>query len=283
MIQDSVKGIYDNRYLCPVPADTDTVFLFTEKPKHLLVRKGADSTLLFPVWSMLRGKVGEATLQYVFAVGARRCFLLNGAAGTELPGFAEEPLSVLRRGVPREMCFAAETAYQLYAWYRDNRFCGRCGALMQPGTSERSMLCPSCGNVVYPKISPAVIVGVTDGDRILMTRYAGREYRGHALIAGFCEIGETGEDTVRREVMEESGLQVKNIRYYKTQPWGFDSDLLLGYWCDVDGDRTITMDTGELAAAEWVRRGDITDAFEDMSLTNEMICRFRDGKERQGH
>ena len=75
------------------------------------------------------------------------------------------------------------------------------------------MKCPSCGNMVFPKIAPAVIVGVTNGDKILMTKYAGREYKKYALIAGFTEIGETAEQTVEREVMEEVGLHVKNIRY----------------------------------------------------------------------
>ena len=88
--------------------------------------------------------------------------------------------------------------------------------------------------MVFPKIAPAVIVGVTNGRKILMTKYANREYKRYALIAGFTEIGETAEETVAREVKEEVGLSVKNIRYYKSQPWGFDSNLLLGYFCELD-------------------------------------------------
>ena len=85
--------------------------------------------------------------------------------------------------------------------------------------------CPVCNNMVFPKIAPAVIIGLTNNDQIMMTKYAGREYKRYALIAGFTEIGETAEETVHREVMEEVGLKVKNIRYYKSQPWGFDSNL----------------------------------------------------------
>ena len=225
-----------------------------------------------------------AFLQYLFTIEETAYYLWMsrepGSAAQEppvIPGYEYGRLSLLRHSRPRDLSFAGETAYQLYGWYRDNRFCGRCGASMRFGDKERNMVCPVCGNVSYPKIMPAVIVGVTDGDRLLMTRYRGREYRGRALIAGFCEIGETGEDTVRREVMEEAGLRVKNIRYYKSQPWGFDSDLLLGYYCEVDGDTAITMEEDELSVAEWVRRAEITETFENMSLTNEMICRFRDG------
>ena len=103
--------------------------------------------------------------------------------------------------------------------------------------------------MVFPKIAPAVIVGVTHGDKILMTKYAGREYKRYALIAGFTEIGETAEETVKREVMEEVGLTVKNIRYYKSQPWGFDSNLLLGYFCELAEEEEIHLDEEELSVA----------------------------------
>ena len=102
--------------------------------------------------------------------------------------YSVETLRVLRRTKPKEECYAGETAYHLYVWYRDNSFCGRCGEHLEYSHKERAMICPSCGNVVYPKIAPAVIVGIlnSSGDKIVMTRYAGREYKGHALVAGFC-------------------------------------------------------------------------------------------------
>jgi NAD+ diphosphatase len=136
------------------------------------------------------------------------------------------------------------------------------------------LFCPDCGNMVYPKIAPAVIVGITDGDKILMTKYAGREYKKYSLVAGFCEIGEAAEDTVRREVMEEVGLKVKNIRYYKSQPWGFDSNLLMGFFADLDGVNEITRDETELAVAEWIERKDTVGMNDGISLTREMIDVF---------
>lgn len=134
--------------------------------------------------------------------------------------------------------------------------------------------CPACGNVAYPKIAPAVIVGVIDGERILMTKYAGREYKKYSLVAGFCEIGETAEDTVKREVMEEVGLKVKNIRYYKSQPWGFDSNLLIGFFADLDGDDTIVREEEELAVAEWIERKNVVNMDDGISLTREMMDVF---------
>ena len=111
-----------------------------------------------------------------------------------------------------------------------------------------------------------------------MSKYAGRAYKKYALLAGFTEIGETAEETVKREVMEEVGLKVKNIRYYKSQPWSFSDTLLMGFYCDLEGDGTITLDRNELALAEWFEREDIPEVTSNESLTNEMIMRFKNGE-----
>jgi NAD+ diphosphatase len=138
------------------------------------------------------------------------------------------------------------------------------------------MHCPDCGQVEYPKISPAVIVGVTDGDRLLLTKYAGRSFTRYALIAGFTEIGETIEETVQREVMEEVGLKVKNIRYYRSQPWSFSDTLLMGFFADLDGEDRIRLDEEELSVAEWHTRGTIP-GDDGISLTREMMRVFNEG------
>lgn len=177
---------------------------------------------------------------------------------------------------------AGATAWHLFVWYRANRYCGVCGSRLVHDDKERMMRCPDCGNMVFPKIAPAVIVAVTDGDRILMTKYAGREYKRYALIAGFTEIGETIEETVAREVMEETGIHVRNISYYKSQPWGFDSNLLLGYFCELDGDGTIRMDERELSVAEWMDYRDMPDYHEGLSLTEEMMNVFKE-RRRKAH
>ena len=122
---------------------------------------------------------------------------------------------------------------------------------------------------------PAVIVAVTNGDKILLSKYANREYTRYALLAGFTEIGESVEETVRREVMEEVGLHVKNLKYYKSQPWAFSDTLLMGFFAEVEGNDRITLDREELAVAEWFPRQDIPASESDISLTSEMIEYFR--------
>ena len=122
-----------------------------------------------------------------------------------------------------------------------------------------------------------MIVGVIRGESLLLTKYR-RGYAHNALVAGFTEIGETLEETVAREVMEETGVKVKNIRYYKSQPWGMAQDILVGFFCEADGDDKIQMDESELRYAQWVKREEIELQPNNLSLTNEMMRVFKDGK-----
>lgn len=140
------------------------------------------------------------------------------------------------------------------------------------------LYCEKCGLMEFPKICPATIIAVRDGNRLLLSKYAGRAYKKYALLAGYTEIGETIEETVKREVMEEVGLKVKNIQYYKSQPWSFSDTLLMGFYCDLDGEDKITLDQDELALAEWFEREDLPEVTSDESLTNEMIQMFKLGK-----
>ena len=122
-----------------------------------------------------------------------------------------------------------------------------------------------------------MIVGVIKGDCLLLTKYRAG-YGGNALVAGFTEIGETLEETVAREVMEETGVRVRNIRYYKSQPWGIAQDILVGFYCDAEENAEIHMDENELRYAQWVPREEIVLQEDNLSLTNEMMRVFRENR-----
>lgn len=199
-----------------------------------------------------------------------------GDSGDSAGTLLWEPVENLRRAVPRDAAFAGVTGFQLAQWYESRRYCPRCAQPMVQDERERMMRCPACGLMEYPKISPAVIVGVTCGDYLLLTKYAGRSYQKYALIAGFAEIGETIEETVAREVMEEVGLRVKNIRYYKSQPWSFTGTLLMGFFAELDGEDEIRLDETELSEAVWCPRGEVPED-DGVSLTREMMRVFREG------
>ena len=197
---------------------------------------------------------------------------IEGASGNWL----YLPVRGLREFEPPWLAFAAVTGYHLHFWYEHNRYCGACGAEFEHSAHERALLCPRCGYLKYPATAVAVIVGVSDGDKLLLTRYADRPYKKHALIAGFVEIGEALEDAVRREVYEEVGLRVKNLRYFASQPWGFSHSLLAGFFAEVDGSTDIKLDGRELAEAVWMPKENISADNTDISLTATMMATFRD-------
>lgn len=202
------------------------------------------------------------------------------AGGRERVTWQFVPTSALRHYAPKYRAFAGLVGYEYDSWYATRRFCGACGTPLVHDMVERMVRCPECGTMEFPKLFPAVIVGIVDRerDKVLVSRYANREYKRYALIAGFCEMGETVEETVHREVMEEVGLKVKNLRYYKNQPWPPSSSLLFGFFCELDGSNRIRLDDHELECAEWIDRSQLP-VDEDYSLTREIMQVLRDRRE----
>ena len=277
MLQDLDFGRLENEYRNLTAGAEDIILCFHEG--QVLLSRGADDTLTLPT---LSGAVHRQTAvpRYLFRMQEHNFFLWTD----DVPlapegGFAYEPVRPLRQLKSKDICFAVMTGWHLYNWYRANRLCGCCGTPTEHDSKERMLRCPNCGNMIFPRISPAIIVAVTDGDRLLLSKYAGRAYTHYALLAGYTEIGETLEQTVHREVMEEVGLQVKNLRYYKSQPWGVDGNVLMGFFCDVDGSNAIHIDENELSMAAWYPRNALPARDDGISLTREMIRIFEEGKE----
>ena len=278
MIQDIYPHIYHNEYKDFQPENTDFILVFH---RNTVMIRFKEEHLRYPTFSEMQSF--SCDYQYLFSIDNYKYFLaLPKSCHLEEPsimidGYHYENVRIFRSAASRHTAFAGITAHHLFGWYQSNQFCGRCGQKMLPDHKERMLFCPDCRNMVYPRISPAVIVGIINCDQILMSKYAGRSYTNYALIAGFTEIGECAEQTVAREVMEEVGLKVKNIRYYKSQPWAFSGSLLMGFFCDLDGSDQIKLDTSELAEAGWYSRDEITLEDDHISLTREMIMHFKNG------
>lgn len=286
MLQDLDFGRLENEFHDVQPGNGDIVICFQEN--MVLLHRDVEDYLQLPRFNSVQGFAAgndwqhwnEKQFQYIFRIQDVNYFLWMGRAGNPTdPEYHFESVRQLRQLKSKEICFAVMTAWHLFCWYRNNRFCGCCGTPTIHDAAERMVRCPACGNMIFPKISPAVIIAVTDGERLLLSKYAGRSYTRYALLAGYTEIGETLEETVRREVMEEVGLWVKNIRYYKSQPWGVDGNVLMGFYCDLDGDDTIYLDRTELAMAEWYERSALPAHDDGISLTREMIRIFEEGRE----
>lgn len=278
MLQDMDTGRLENEFRNVAAGEDDMIICFRDG--KVLLSRGADDTLALPTLGHLGDRRTSAAPRYIFRMGGRNFFLWTDTAPGAPDGFAYEPVRMLRQLRSKEVCFAVMTAWHLYNWYRANRFCGCCGMPTEHDSRERMLRCSGCGNLIFPRISPAVIVAVTDGDRLLLSKYAGRAYTRYALLAGYTEIGETLEQTVRREVLEEVGLRVKNLRYYKSQPWGVDGNILMGFFCDLDGSDAIRIDENELSMAAWYHRDALPAHDDGISLTREMIRVFEEGRER---
>ena len=269
--------VYVNHYETEAqPSNTSYVIFFDDRKLFCKTQMG---TLRFPTYGELEDKSG--LFRYLFRIDGEDFFLALEKDGVaKAPpvwdGWDMAPLFSISRLQPKYMAYAALEATTLSAWYLNNHYCGRCGHELVHSTTERALQCPECKNLLYPKICPVAIVAVRNGDKLLLTKYKGRaEVPFYALVAGFAEIGEPIEDTVRREVMEETGVKVTNLKFYKSQPWAMSDSLLMGFFCDADGDQEPHADENELSVAEWVAREDIPNRYDDFALTAEMIEYFR--------
>lgn len=287
MIQDILPHKLINSY-DPGKRHSDSSLAVVFTDEGLLIKSEPESDgssrKLFPRFEDIPAQNKVLKTTYLFTVDEDEFYLVDNSDGCFIKpdGYEYTRIRTVRglSDVSHKGKFEAFTAKQLYSWYSNNRFCGRCSTPTKKSETERALVCPSCGNTIYPRVVPAVIVGILDkaNEKIILTKYNGRVTTNYALVAGFTEIGETFEETVAREVMEEVGLKVKNITYYKSQPWGVADDILAGFFCEVDGDRSITRDSDELSLAEWRSREEVVLQPDDLSLTNEMMRLFKEGK-----
>jgi len=274
MFQEIGPHILNNQFKKRIPAQDDFFIGYNEN--KILVYE--NEKLVFPTISEAEiiYHIDTNRLVYLFDIDNKAFYLLSDRL-PETESLKYEDISVFRRKEPLWLSFGGATAMHLARWYENNKFCGKCSNHLIQMDTERALQCPVCGLINYPRINPVIIVGITDGDKLLLTKYAHASYRNYSLVAGFMEIGETLEDTVRREVMEEVGLKVKNIRYFKSQPWAFSESLLVGLFADVDGETELILDTNELSEAAWFSREEIPTGDSVFSLTWDMIERFRQG------
>ncbi len=175
------------------------------------------------------------------------------AIDRDVPGYEARGVRSLFSVLDPADLAAAGSAMHVVRWAETSRFCGRCGTPAERVPNERAMKCPKCALVVYPRISPAIIVLVRRGDEALLARNSRFPGAFYSTLAGFSEIGESLEETLVREVKEEVGVDVGNLRYFGSQPWPFPDSLMIGFDADwISGD--IRVDETEIADARFFRR-----------------------------
>jgi NAD+ diphosphatase len=170
-------------------------------------------------------------------------------------GYSWRPLRSLFGALDDVQLSVAGRAAQITEWARTHRFCGACGSATERASGERCFKCVACGHMAYPRISPAMMVLIRKGDSVLLAMHVASSAKRFTPLAGFLEAGEAIEEAVHREVFEEVGLRVTNLRYFGSQSWPFPHSLMIAFVADyLDGE--IRVDPSEIAEARWFGPGD---------------------------
>ena len=174
--------------------------------------------------------------------------------------------------LPLHLYLRAGKASELLYWDKNTRFCGVCGSPMQMDT-DISKRCPNCGKTVWPQLATAIIVLINRGDDLLLVHAKNFKTDFYGCIAGFVETGESLEEAVRREVMEEAHITIKNLRYFKSQPWPYPCGLMVGFFAEYEGG-DLKLQESELSRGNWFNKNSLPTIPEKLSLARMLIDKW---------
>jgi NAD+ diphosphatase len=254
-------------------AEREKALWFAFRSDRMLVLEDA------PVRVPLAGSPDELGLDVLFRleigeIGGCACWAVEVGTDARPPeGMVFEDLRTLFYKVDEEFFRMAGRAKQIVGWHATHRFCGRCGGETKPAQGELAMRCTRCGMMHFPRLSPAAIVLVRRGDRILLAHSPGFPPGLYSVLAGFVEPGESIEEAVVREVREEVGIEVTNVRYFGSQPWPFPNSLMIGFTADYTGG-DLAPQPGEIEDAGWYTVDDLPQLPPKISIARAMIDDF---------
>lgn len=260
--------------LTPPKTANNDAFWFVFYNGRLLVKKVAGMPHILETHDLGNDRLALDRRQYIGSLNGRPCYTADigevDIAGEDLE---LKDLRTLFGSMDEEIIWTAGRANQLATWNRSHQYCGSCGSPSEDKTDERAKICPQCGLINYPRLSPAVIVAVLKGDSILLARNKRFRLPFFSVLAGFVEPGETLEACVEREVEEEVGITVKNIRYFGSQPWPFPDSLMIAFLADYAGGE-IRVDRMEITEAGWFSRKDLPRIPPRISIARQLIDWF---------
>jgi NAD+ diphosphatase len=259
----------------PIPEKTQPGYWFIFDKDMLLTANNNNKVTIPYFEDITHMNAGFTEGIYLGRLDSHPCFAILCTDSIEPP--KEHTFTGIRQlfGVLEdELFWLAARAYHLVNWDRNTRFCGRCGEKTRLQITEHAKACTGCGFLSYPKISPAIIVAITKDDKILLARSNRFTSNFHSVIAGFVEPGENLEECVVREVKEEVGIEVKNIRYFNSQPWPFPDSLMLGFTAEYAGGE-LQIDPTELNTADWFAVDSLPAIPGNMSIARKLIDNFK--------
>ncbi len=276
MIHEIFPHRFNNQFIIANDIAEDDYILHYNENSLLLKTNGEGFEI--PRKKEVSEIVDTTNSTFLFSLNEVRCFLVWEGPTTISDPFIYKEISFFRALNPPEIAWTGVVGFQLMNWYLQNRFCGKCGSKTEEKPDERAIICPDCHAIIYPKISPAIIVTILCDNKILLAHNSNFQRNWYSLIAGYVEIGESLEETVKREVKEEVGLDIKNIRYYKSQPWPFSGSMMIGFLAEADDTQPVCPDNMEITEAKWFSRGKLPNHPLKTSIAGEMIDRFEKGE-----
>lgn len=276
MLENTAINSYIPGYIPPERPDQNALGL-AFIGKKLLIKRDGGSVRIPSFFEIKHIKSEFEYKEYIGKYKGHDCFCMLTDSLSSLPEGIEliDIMAIAGADGSSGPFMLAGVASQLLNWGRVNRYCGCCGKRNYKKPDERAMVCPFCGNIVYPRISPATITAIIKGDELLLAHNKNFNNDMYSLIAGFVETGETAEQCVKREIKEEVGINVKNIRYLGSQPWPFPDSLMLGFAAEYEsGD--ISVDNNEITNAGWFRADDMPSVPSTVSIAGKIIRWFCD-------
>ena len=254
--------------------DNGPAYWFVFRLNKLLVANDFDKVKIPYSKSLSELNITPLRIQYLGTLQGSPCYSAEATTETAAPeGMGYKDLRSLFGSMDEDIFLLAGRAIQIVSWDQTNQYCGRCGTRMETLEGERAKKCPSCGLINYPRISPAAITAVIKGNKILLTHNAAFRGNIHSLIAGFVEPGETIEECVHREIFEEVGIKIINLKYFGSQPWPFPNSLMIGFTAAYESGE-ISVDGQEITEAGWYGASSLPELPGKMSIARKIIDWF---------
>ncbi|CUH94785.1 hypothetical protein P22_0851 [Propionispora sp. 2/2-37] len=260
ILESDVNTVRDNAYW----------FIFCRDELLIKEEGGAVTIPLFNDLPSLT--INAVNTHSIGSLNGKKCYIATAAKEILPEGFSFTKIKQLYGCVNSPWFWLAFRAFHLTGWLRNSQYCGRCGKPMNIYDKELAMHCPHCGFIMYPRLSPAIIVAVIRDGKLLLARNRMRPEL-YSVIAGFVEPGETLEECVRRELLEEVGMPVNNITYFGSQPWPFPDSLMVAFTAQAASDK-ITIDNQEIIEAGWFAADQLPNIPPSVSIGRKLIDWF---------
>ena len=267
--------------IVPPEARSEPAWWFVFQESKLLVDEGPSGVALPCLIHITELGLAPLREHYLGRLDHQPCYAVEVAEGTIPPaGMAFNGLRQVYGRLEEDLFWIAARAVQIVDWDRTHRFCGRCGVPLRTKTGERAKECPQCGLLHFPRLAPAIIVLVERGDELLLARSRHFMPGMYSVLAGFVEPGESLEEAVVREVKEEVGIEIKDIKYFGSQPWPFPHSLMIGFTATY-ASGGISLDDKEIEDAGWFTIDNLPRIPDKISIARKLIDGFL-VKQRQG-